>query len=375
MAAIDSENLRVDALIGTPCPPVEATVAGFDDLGTLRARWAQLDAVPLLLERPEDGCDHGFGGLGVRTLLRGEQSAGRFSVHSISLAPGAALPRHYHLDAHCFVIVSDGELELAVGALAERMGKYGFGYVPPRTHCAIHNRSSAAATVTVVYSPAGADRAFAEAHEHGKLTGDGALASCLPILERFGFRFDDAPLENDHKTNTAVPPIDLEIQAPGDLERLRREFIARPPAPRLTATPEAEFAATPTDVTFRKELLNGDVSGGTAMVNLLSGPASLGAPSHYQPTEEEFFFVMEGQLEVTCASQTKVTTAGAVAFCPRNATHGFRNASATERTRFITLNSPAGHERAMASVRRAAQDGASREQLHELSAVGGFIFH
>ena len=111
------------------------------------------------------------------------------------------------------------------------------------------------------------------------------------------------------------------------------------------------------------------------MLNMLSGLPGFGAPVHHQPTEDEFFFITGGALQMTCGTETVVLTPDALAFCPRNCTHGFRNIGESGESRFVTLNAPAGHERAMAAVRKAIASGATREQVEELCIAGGFIFH
>ena len=372
----DAAYRRVDASFGEHRPSLEATIERFADLAALRRRWEQVEAMPVLAETRDDGVDQSWSNLDIRTLVRGEQSAGRFSAHSLKLPKGAGLPAHYQEDAHTFVLVVEGAVELGVGKLLEPAGQYTVASVPPRTRLSFRNTSDEPVTLTVVYSPAGVDRAFGAAHEHWKKTGDQDETAYREILARYGFRFDAQALENDDKTNVSIPPIELDIRDYGDLEALRAAFASRPALPRLVQTTAAEFATQEAGKTFRKEVVNGDETGGQGMINLLSGSPGFKAFPHYQPTEEEFFFVMDGLLEMTCATELRTLKAGGFAFCPRNCTHGFANPSSTGNTRFLTLNSPAGHERAMASIRRAvSQGGATKEQLHELSVIGGFIFH
>src|ERR1044072_5146195 len=100
----DPANLRVDALVSQPRPPLEAVVETREDLADPRKRWAAVEAGPGLISSRAAGVDQSWGGLDIRTFLRGEQSAGRFSVHNLLLAPGAGLAPHYHQDAHVVLI-------------------------------------------------------------------------------------------------------------------------------------------------------------------------------------------------------------------------------------------------------------------------------
>lgn len=370
----DAENRRVDESIGEPRPPLEADVEQLADLSELRQRWSLLPGVPVVAADRTGGIDRSWAGLDIRTLLRGEQSAGRFAVHSMVLAPGAELKPHYHQDAHTIFLVVEGEVELGIGAVVETVGPRSLGYTPPRTRQQIRNNSNSDVALMVVHSPAGAERAFAAAHDKWIATGDEDVAAYSEIMARHGISFDDQPLPNDQKTNQAVPPIEFDIEGAGDLARLRAQFVRRPALPRLVRHDPGALNAEEIGTSRRSELLTGDDNGGFAMVNLLQFSPGRSALPHHQPTEEEFFFIMSGSLQLTCATETTVMGPGGFAFCPRNCTHGFVNESEDE-TWFATLNSPAGHERAMAAVRRRMARGGKKDELYELSVAGGFIFH
>ncbi|WP_431972406.1 cupin domain-containing protein [Nocardia sp. bgisy134] len=370
----DDENRRVDASIGELRPSIYAVIESPADFAALRQQWARHAAVPVIAENRDEGIDHSWADLDVRTMLRGEQSEGRFAAYSVVLAPGVGLPAHYYEDTHTYLVVADGEVELGVGNVVDSVGKHSLGFVPPRTRQSFRNTSERPVELVIVHSPAGAERAFEAAHDHWTETGEQDESSYHAILSRFGVRFDDTLLENDGKTNYELPPVEFEFTGHGDLERLREKFLELPVLPRLVRTTPDEYDSSLTGATRRKQLLNGDTSGGNAMLNLVSGPPGLGAPPHHQPTEEEFFFITGGQLELTCATETNALTPGAFAFCPRNCTHGFNNKSDAE-AQFVTLNSPAGHERTMAEVHRMRAQGATKEALHDLSVAGGFVFH
>jgi quercetin dioxygenase-like cupin family protein len=368
----DSENERVDASIGEQRPPLEATITEPGDLAELRQRWSGLRAVPVLRASRSEGIDNSWGGLEIRTLLTGDQSAGRFAAHGIVLAPGTALPAHYHEAAHSVILVVDGELELGVGSVHENVEKHSLGFVPPMTRQSIENGSAEPATVVVVNSPAGSDRAYAAAHALSSTT---APADFEETLAAHGIKSDDRRLDNDALTNSDLPPLEFEFIGHNDLERLRAAFRARPGLPRLVRTTPEEFDADGTGTSRRKELINGDLSGGAAMLNLVSGRPGIGAPAHHQASEDEFFFITGGLLHMICATDSADLSAGGFAYCPRNCTHRFVNNSDSS-TQFVTLNSPAGHERMMARVRQPMAEGdATSAELHTLAATGGFVFH
>lgn len=371
----DPANLRVDACLGLPRPDLEAAIRGPDDLVELRRRWEQAEAIPVLVPERTEGRDDSWAGLDIRTLLRGEQSAGRFATHSVVVPPGAGLPLHYQQDAYAYVLVIEGVLDIQVGKVHEQLEEFGFAFVPPRTRFAFGNTSGAPCTLMLVYSPAGAERAFKDAHARWLATKDVGVSSYQPMLERYGFRFDAQVLENDEKTNQPISRVDGEIKRPGDMAKLRAAFAQRPALPRVVKTAQADIdAKVRIGEVFRKAAVTGDDSAGHGMFHLLVGKPGQSAPPHHQPTEEEFFFIARGEMEVVCGNKTVMATGGAFSFNPRNCTHGFRF-SLTQPTCIATLNSPAGHERGLAALREASAAGASPGQLRDLTIAGEWILH
>ena len=369
--ANEADNLRVNALIGEARPPLDFTVSSPSDLAVLGQQWAKVEACPVVCERREDGVDQSWLGLDVRTYLRGEQSAGRLSVHSIVLAPGAGLPAHYHNDTETFVIVVEGTPELGVGHITEQSARFSAAYAPPRTRVSFRNPSDNPAWINLIYFKAGKERAFAEAHRHHRKTGDKNLTAYLDILSRHGFCFDDQPLTNDARTNIAIAPVEHEFRGEGDLESLREKLFSRQPRPTLVHTTSAEVAADGPDAGFRKRILAGDESGGTAMINFVSRIPP--APKHYQPTEEEMFFILDGSLAMTCGTASVVLQRGAMAFAPRNCTHAFGPPAPGVDHKFMTFNTPGGHEHAMAALRARTKAGLTDTEFRALAAAGGFI--
>jgi len=51
----------------------------------------------------------------------------------------------------------------------------------------------------------------------------------------------------------------------------------------------------------------------------------VGAGLHFHRARDEFFFVLEGELELRLGEESQVVRAGTFAFVPRGTVHGFRN--------------------------------------------------
>jgi quercetin dioxygenase-like cupin family protein len=320
------------------------------------------------------GTDCSWRDLDIRTLLSGEQSGGRFSVHSLRLPPGAGLPPHYLTDSQTYIAVTEGEVVLRVGDLEETVPGFGVGYIPPSTRMAYRNRSAKPASLLLVQSPAGTERAFAETNRYWVDSGDNDEKAYLAILARFGFRFDDQLLPRDALTNAPVEPLEFKLRGEGDMERLRHAFEQREPVPRLVQSTSAEMTGKVTGQNFRRQAVNGDCSSGHAMLTLLSFLPGAGASDHHQPTEDELFYVFDGTLHMSVATEKLDLPRGAFAYAPVNCTHGLRNLE-TEETRFMALNSPAGHERALTAMREIMRTGATPEEIDRLAVACGFILH
>lgn len=375
----ERENVRVDNSLGEERPTLPANIETVADLADLRHRWGLLPGVPVIAADRNTGSDISWAGIDARALLRGEQSGGRFAALSVILSPGATLPSHWYDDTHAWVLVRAGGPLLQVGDSESAVGPNSLGYVPPRTHLALKNSTGEDIEVMVVYSPAGVERGFTDAHDAWLRTRSTDVADYRDQLARYGIRFEMAgeveALPNDAATNHTLAPVDVDFNGEGDMEALRSAFMARPAVPRLVETlPEEWDQAHATGQIRRKQLLTGDDTAGLAMLNLLSYRPGPGAPAHHQPIEDEFFFITGGDLELTCATQTLTLSAGAMAYCPRNCTHAFNNWASTD-TQFVTFNSPAGHERSLEALRRHSANGATRGDLYNLSAAGGFIWH
>lgn len=82
----------------------------------------------------------------------------------------------------------------------------------------------------------------------------------------------------------------------------------------------------------------------------LSVPARFpGAPLHFHRHMTERFVVLEGSLEIAISGETRVLRAGESAVAFPGETHSFRNGN-DDRTRFLLIASPGGHERFFAEL-------------------------
>ena len=92
-----------------------------------------------------------------------------------------------------------------------------------------------------------------------------------------------------------------------------------------------------------------DTRGNFALVEYLIGARALGAPMHTHEREEEYTYVLEGEVGVQIGDEVLVAEPGDLIFKPRGVPHAFWNA-ADEPARALEMISPAGFERYFAEL-------------------------
>ena len=83
-------------------------------------------------------------------------------------------------------------------------------------------------------------------------------------------------------------------------------------------------------------------------------PAEFGPPPHIHHDEEEGFYVLEGEVTVTCGEQTWTVDPGGFALLPRGIPHSFQ-VSETGNAKVLQITSPAQFERFAAEAGEPAE--------------------
>jgi mannose-6-phosphate isomerase-like protein (cupin superfamily) len=87
---------------------------------------------------------------------------------------------------------------------------------------------------------------------------------------------------------------------------------------------------------------DGAKTGGSVMVTEQLAPHGSGSPLHVHHNEDEWFYVLEGELTIWVAGETVVAGAGSFVFGPRDVPHTFVVSS--KHARFLLVTEPAGFE-------------------------------
>ena len=373
MVYADEElNLKTDSQTNRQIELVDLAVRTPKDLANLRARWKRMDGIPKLVAVRTDGEDDSFLGFDVRTLLRGEESGGRHTVHSIILSPGAKIPAHGIEAGDAVWFLLHGEIEVTIGAVTRTLKAPAFAYAPEQTTQAIANRSGASAEVYVIHSPAGADRAFSAAHRLWKERPDSAADVFWQIFAEHGFVFNGGKaLPNDARTNAQAPRIEADIKRFEDFAALRERWSRLAPTPKIVEFPRQCQNLTPIPGAHTNILLSPEESRAHASAFLDGLDKHNSVAPHHQPSEDEFFILFSGALHLEVGNKAvEAAQYGAFGFAPRYATHAFScrtDASAT----FFSMNSPGGHDRGF----EYGMTNSAKPGFFEGIEAHGFVFH
>jgi mannose-6-phosphate isomerase-like protein (cupin superfamily) len=119
------------------------------------------------------------------------------------------------------------------------------------------------------------------------------------------------------------------------------EFMVETKAGRILRSLETEkLMALGVEV---EVLLSSDDTAGAASVYRLGVMPQGGPPLHFHADEDEAFYVLDGDFEVTCGDTTSAVSSGEFVFLPRQIPHTFRNAGDTM-GRLLGICTPGGHE-------------------------------
>src|SRR5215470_2099007 len=136
------------------------------------------------------------------------------------------------------------------------------------------------------------------------------------------------------------------------------------------------------DVGLGSVSLSGTDTGGAYCLLEVSLAPGMGVPLHTHRREDEAYFVLAGELEVTVGEKTFVLRSGDTLLAPRDIPHQLRNSGNVE-NRYLLLFSPSGFEEfVMATAVPAPQDAVAPteppavavENVHKLAASFGILF-
>jgi mannose-6-phosphate isomerase-like protein (cupin superfamily) len=149
--------------------------------------------MPATLLRAGDGLALDLDGVGVRYLIRGEQTGGRFSLVEHPIAPrtlGAAMHVHQHEDEYSFVTA--GRVGVQIGDEVLEVGRGELVLKPRGVPHAFWNAHDEPASLLELISPAGFEQFFTDLAGLMGAEGGPDEAAVAHLLARFGLNMDFA---------------------------------------------------------------------------------------------------------------------------------------------------------------------------------------
>src|SRR6516162_697344 len=136
------------------------------------------------------------------------------------------------------------------------------------------------------------------------------------------------------------------------------------------------------DVGLGASCLSGKDTGGAYCLLDVSLAPGMGVPRHTHTREDEVYFVLAGELEVTVGEKTFVLRPGDTLLAPRDISHELRNSGNTT-NHYLLVFSPSGFEEFIMAAAVPAPDNAvapteppavAVENVHKLATRYGIIF-
>jgi quercetin dioxygenase-like cupin family protein len=123
-------------------------------------------------------------------------------------------------------------------------------------------------------------------------------------------------------------------------------------------------------------MIRKDQTGGNfALVEHPLKPGTLASPLHTHTHEDEFSYILEGEVGVQIGDQEFVATPGMLVFKPRGIPHAFWNQT-PQPARLLELISPAGFEKYFEEVADIfAQQGPALAALPQIAEKYGLTLH
>jgi len=136
------------------------------------------------------------------------------------------------------------------------------------------------------------------------------------------------------------------------------------------------------DVGLGSVCLSGRDTGGVYCLLEVSLAPGMGVPRHMHTREDEVYFILAGELEVTVGEKIFVLRPGDTLLAPRDIPHQLRNSGNTT-NHYLLVFSPSGFEEFIMATAVPAPDNAvapteppavAVRNVHELAADYGIVF-
>lgn len=309
------------------------------------------DHLPTIVHGPGEGIWLSFHGIPSRIVATGEESGEALCVSVGTAIAGGGAPPHSHTFGEGFWI-TQGKMSFTAGNTTVDLPEGGFVHIPAGVAHFPKNNTKDVAELVTICVPAGFDRFQLEVGERVE-NGEGGFpksnpgieSQMLEVAERYGITFSP-PAEEFEKKPGAT------IRQPG----------------------EGDVLAVVGDV-YRFLVKGEDTGGDYALWHATVYPGG-GPPPHVHEREEEFFYVIKGELTIFDDGKAVIAKAGTAVTLPRGTRHWFKNEGEVP-AEMLILVAPAGLEEMFQktgrpwSVDKGAPGPPLPEEIASLKEIAG----
>jgi len=150
-------------------------------------------------------------------------------------------------------------------------------------------------------------------------------------------------------------------------DRLRVHWQTLPTSVQFKSAANSPEVGTPFGPIY--VLLRGEETAGQLGLYEQFVAANTGAGAHLQTTEDEVFYILEGEWEFLAGAETRRVGPGTLIYAPIDAMHAFKSLDPKKPGRMLSWNAPAGHERFYVGM------GAARAKRQDHNAVAKSHYH
>ena len=151
------------------------------------------------------------------------------------------------------------------------------------------------------------------------------------------------------------------VEGGAAFDALRERWATLPTEVRFKSAADSPEVATPFGPIY--VLLRGEETAGQLGLYEQFVASGTGAGPHLQTTEDEVFYVLEGEWEFLAGTERRTVGPGTLIYAPVGAMHAFKSLDPDRPGRMLSWNAPAGHERFYVGMGAARSSGGDPHEI------------
>lgn len=275
--------------------------------------------------------------------LTGTYTDGQYVMFTSVTPPGDGPPPHFHAAEDEWWFVLDGEPEFFDGTSWIPVAAGGAVFMPANSFHTFRNAGDKPLRQIVHTAPSGFEHFLKKSEVEFQNGGAPEMNRILEIGAEFGIYFPTiAPDDASKRCEPLVPPV-----------------VVQPDQTKVVRAFGDEGTI----------LLDTEKTGGRLASLIAVTPPGGGPPAHIHQREDEWFYVLEGDVSFMLDGAWSTAQPGDVVFAPRNSVHTFKN-NTDRPIRMLIHTAPSGFEKFFEEA-AIEFSRSSRPDMSRLSTIAG----